>query len=180
MIFGQLGNDTIQGDGSIDARGRRRRPAGRRTSRPLTSSCVGARSEAATDGDDYIEGGGGDDVIFGNLGQDDIIGGSSDLFSLTHAGPARPTAATALRRRRHATSSRNDAGDALPRPRRRRDRRRQRRRSSASSRRPPAGATYLDFTYDNYASEAAARCVPRAVKLLDYTPGGPTHRPLPG
>ncbi len=34
-------------------------------------------TEAATDGDDYIEGNGGNDVIFGNLGQDDIIGGSS-------------------------------------------------------------------------------------------------------
>ncbi|MEE8523500.1 MAG: hypothetical protein V3T72_06180, partial [Thermoanaerobaculia bacterium] len=38
--------------------------------------------EAASDGDDYIEGGGGGDVIFGNLGQDDIIGGSSSLFTL--------------------------------------------------------------------------------------------------
>mgnify|MGYP006174761837 CR=1 FL=1 len=35
-----------------------------------------------TDGDDYVEGGGGNDVIFGNLGQDDIVGGSSDFFSL--------------------------------------------------------------------------------------------------
>jgi len=32
--------------------------------------------EAATDGDDYIEGGGWQRRIFGNLGQDDIIGGS--------------------------------------------------------------------------------------------------------
>src|SRR5262249_31566809 len=35
-----------------------------------------------TGGDDYIEGGPGVDTVFGNLGQDDIIGGSSDLFSL--------------------------------------------------------------------------------------------------
>jgi Ca2+-binding RTX toxin-like protein len=34
----------------------------------------------ATDGDDYIEGGGGKDVVFGGLGRDDIIGGSSALF----------------------------------------------------------------------------------------------------
>ena len=39
--------------------------------------------EAATDGQDYIEGGGGNDVIFGGLGQDDIVGGSSNFFSLT-------------------------------------------------------------------------------------------------
>ena len=43
---------------------------------------VTASFEAASDGDDYIEGNGGDDVIFGNLGQDDIVGGSSTLFSL--------------------------------------------------------------------------------------------------
>src|SRR5207302_1720809 len=40
---------------------------------------------AGTDGDDYIEGGPGTDTIFGNLGQDDIIGGSSNLFSLSTA-----------------------------------------------------------------------------------------------
>src|SRR5262249_1933320 len=34
----------------------------------------------ATDGSDYIEGGGGHDGIFGNLGQNSIVGGSSDFF----------------------------------------------------------------------------------------------------
>ncbi len=34
-----------------------------------------ASFDAATDGQDYIEGGGGKDVVFGNLGQDDILGG---------------------------------------------------------------------------------------------------------
>ena len=38
--------------------------------------------EAATDGEDYIEGGGGSDIVFGGLGQDDILGGSSDFFGL--------------------------------------------------------------------------------------------------
>src|SRR6185437_12790089 len=54
-----------------------------------TSICEGTGAltvspsyEAATDGEDYIEGNGGNDVIFGNLGQDDLIGGSSDFFSL--------------------------------------------------------------------------------------------------
>ena len=32
-------------------------------------------------------------MIFGNLGQDDIIGGSSSLFSLTHAGRSGPDGA---------------------------------------------------------------------------------------
>jgi Ca2+-binding RTX toxin-like protein len=36
----------------------------------------------ALDGNDYIEGGSGDNLIFGGLGQDDIIGGSSSLFGL--------------------------------------------------------------------------------------------------
>jgi Ca2+-binding RTX toxin-like protein len=40
--------------------------------------------EAATDGNNYIEGGGGyGTVIFGGTGQNDIIGGNSDMFSLT-------------------------------------------------------------------------------------------------
>ena len=40
----------------------------------------------ASDGEDYIEGNAGNDVIFGNLGQDDLVGGSSDFFSLTTVG----------------------------------------------------------------------------------------------
>jgi len=51
-----------------------------------TAKRQGFRFEAATDGEDYIEGNAGDDLIFGNLGQDDIIGGSSSLFSLTDPG----------------------------------------------------------------------------------------------
>ena len=78
----------------------------------------------ATDGDDYIEGGGGNDVIFGNLGQDDIVGGSSDLFSLTTPAQ-RPDGADLIfggagtrdrpqRRRRHdrRPATRSDA-DAI-------------------------------------------------------------------
>src|SRR3954453_6379245 len=102
MIFGQLGNDVIQGDGSITIV-----PL---TTLTCTSGTVGAanwsfaqlvgacRANAdavlqinpssdslATDGSDYIEGNGGSDTIFGNQGQDDIVGGNSDLFTLTGA-----------------------------------------------------------------------------------------------
>ena len=70
VIFGQLGNDTIQGDGStIDDTG------------ATTIDVVGTRQSVedfagpGTDGDDYIEGNGGNDTIFGDLGQDDLIGG---------------------------------------------------------------------------------------------------------
>ena len=112
-IFGQLGDDVIQGDGdmgggngvttmnSIDH--------GLSTGDTQTGQTVlvqdddviqlitlvgaGRNSsdgtlsnpsvEGAEDGDDYVEGGGGSDVIFGNFGQDDLIGGSSSLFGLT-------------------------------------------------------------------------------------------------
>ena len=76
-IFGQLGNDVIQGDGSI---------LGAQVGAAISSGgaliVLPAVENVATDGDDYIEGGGGNDVMFGNLGQDDIIGGSSNLFGL--------------------------------------------------------------------------------------------------
>ena len=71
MIFGQLGADWIQGDGSTSIDVKRHRAVDRGLRRP------------GTDGQDWIEGNGGDDVIFGGLGQDDLIGGSSDLYSLT-------------------------------------------------------------------------------------------------
>ncbi len=80
MIWGQLGDDVVQGDGDIDHRvdgekvGAARDAAGYLVVRPSY--------EAPTDGDDYIEGGGGHDVVFGGLGADDIVGGSSAQFSL--------------------------------------------------------------------------------------------------
>lgn len=113
MIFGQRGNNAIQGDGSIffDIW------AGAWLQTVLTADAFGAQHaqgiaalglwdrleqsrlaaldgngqiirlpqsfESADDGDDYIEGGAGTDVILGNLGQNDIIGGSSNLFGLT-------------------------------------------------------------------------------------------------
>jgi Ca2+-binding RTX toxin-like protein len=91
QIFGQLGNDVVQGDGGIELAaagtshvGASRTPDGTAgdVSDYIGDLDVVASFEEATDGKDYIEGGGGNDVIFGNLGQDDIIGGSSDFFSL--------------------------------------------------------------------------------------------------
>jgi hypothetical protein len=37
----------------------------------------------ATDGESYVEGGRGNNTIFANQGQNDIVGGNSDMFSLT-------------------------------------------------------------------------------------------------
>ena len=112
LIFGQLGDDVVQGDGGIESafardRSRRRRAAHRRLRTPTgcgTGPCrvcdyVGRSTIASfdpTDGEDYIEGDGGNDVVFGGLGQDDIIGGSSDFFASTR----RTTRWTARTRRR--------------------------------------------------------------------------------
>ena len=116
LIFGQLGDDVIQGDGGIATAYKRsiddhtqayhvgasRTPLGC-TGSPVICDFTGLlvvvpSVEAITDGEDYIEGNAGNDVIFGNLGQDDIVGGSSDFFSLTTAdkrpdGLAFPTLA---------------------------------------------------------------------------------------
>jgi Ca2+-binding RTX toxin-like protein len=165
-IFGQLGNDVIQGDGSIDLTvGAYRDAAGLLVLAPSV--------EAASDGDDYIEGGGGSDVVFGNLGRDDIIGGSSGLFSLASKAQ-RPDAADFLFGGAGTDVARNDDsalhgrdsdnivgdnGTIL-------------RLVSAGT----GGATaYRTFTYDNYGE--AVRLLPRAVQLLDYTPGGPDFDP---
>ena len=118
LVFGQLGNDTIQGDGGIerafagmvdDAQHDRRtsaprarptaasaRPASTSSATTSATSTSSPSFEAATDGEDYIEGNGGNDIVFGGLGQDDIVGGSSDFFSLD----SPPTTRWPRRRRR--------------------------------------------------------------------------------
>ena len=148
---------------------------------------------AGTDGSDYIEGGGGSDIIFGNQGQDDIIGGNSDLFTLTGACNTGNETATGSCRRPDAPNlifggsggtdiARNDFGaaganseshdadvivanngDIV--------------RIVGTSHAPQAG--FQTFGYDTAAFEGVAatssyeHIVPRAVTLLDYTPGGP-------
>jgi Ca2+-binding RTX toxin-like protein len=103
VIFGELGHDTIQGDGSI----------GLTVSATVDASgllTVQPSVEAASDIGDYIEGNGGADLIFGNLGQDDIIGGSSNLYSLT-AASQRPDSADRIFGGAGTDISRNNAGD---------------------------------------------------------------------
>jgi len=94
VMFGQLANDLMQGDGFIGADDG--------DSETITYQIAVTDSdgdtdedlhfnipEAATDADDYMEGSGGDDLMYGGLGQDDMIGGSSSLFGLT-TEPMRP------------------------------------------------------------------------------------------
>jgi Ca2+-binding RTX toxin-like protein len=175
-IFGQLGNDTIQGDGSIDLS----MTNGKRVSALRDASnllLINPSFEAATDGDDYIEGNGGNDVIFGNLGQDDIIGGSSNLFSLST--PAlRPDGSDLIFGGAGKAVARNDAGDL----------------SAAGHARDADmilgdngniyrlvgingsnNGAYLSFNYDNYNT---LKIIPRVAELLDYTPGGQDYNPI--
>jgi Ca2+-binding RTX toxin-like protein len=190
VLFGQLGDDVIQGDGSIalnassDDAG-----ASRVTVSDGLQLLVTPSDEASTDGDDYIEGNGGDDVIFGGLGQDDIVGGSSTLFGL--ASPdLRPDGAdiifggsgeridrnhavtndnrdTIVLNQAHARDSDAIAGD-----------------NANIYRLVGSGAgtpAFLWFAYDlttpPYEDRGSLRIVPRAVVLIDYTPGGPDFVP---
>ncbi len=173
MIFGQLGSDTIQGDGSIAGRvydgqgvSARRLPDGTLT---LVYS-----ADAATDGDDYIEGNGGSDTIFGNLGQDDIIGGSSSLFSLT-TPDRRPDGEDMILGGSGTQIARNTYGD----PSHARDADSIAGDNADIYRVVVVGASgassYRTFNYDTYAG--GLRIIPRAIRLLDYTPGGPDYRP---
>jgi Ca2+-binding RTX toxin-like protein len=82
-IFGQLGEDIIQGDGQVLLSLPGAEPVDSDAWRDANGLLnIIPSQERISDGDDYIEGNGGSDVIFGNLGQDDIIGGNSDLFGL--------------------------------------------------------------------------------------------------
>ncbi|MBD2412394.1 hypothetical protein FACHB389_10860 [Nostoc calcicola FACHB-389] len=155
VIFGQLGDDTIQGDASVAI-----------NVTPTTAS-VEDLAGAGTDGDDYIEGNGGGDLILGNLGQDDIIGGSSNLFSLT-APTQRPDGADTIFGGAGTDIARNDQGD-----------------TSANGHARDAdyilgdngnilrligiNNQFLKFNYDFYGS---LKVIPRAMQLLDYTQGG--------
>lgn len=88
ILFGQLGEDVLAGDGSVDDAD----PGLPGPTSMLTTTDAGLPDTGGTlyfnvfeshdDGDDYIEGNGGSDLIYGGLGQDDIIGGSSDMFGL--------------------------------------------------------------------------------------------------
>ena len=105
IVFGQLGSDAIQGDGNLlNSAGQRQRDV--RTTRVSADDVDGAE----TDGDDYIEGGGGNDTILGNLGQDDLIGGSSSLFAPNDAAN-RPDGGDLIFGGSGNHVARNDSGD---------------------------------------------------------------------
>ena len=116
QIFGGLGNDVIQGDGSV---GTLLAPTSYGASRgggalpdfrsDLSSSRASTPRPTTTT---TSKGNGGNDVIFGNLGQDDIVGGSSSLFGLTVLPSQRPDGADIIFGGSGTKIARNDPGDA--------------------------------------------------------------------
>ena len=172
VLFGQLGNDWIQGDGSaIDDAGAITVDV--RTTRLSVEDWAGPER----DGDDWIEGNGGDDVIFGGLGRDDLIGGSSNLYSLT-TPDRRPDGADTIFGGAGIRLVRNNHGD-LEEDGHARD-------SDvilgdngnihrlvtvgADDGNPfTASTAFLNFTYDTYGGPW--RLLPRAYTFLDYTQG---------
>ncbi|WP_306372490.1 hypothetical protein [Roseisalinus antarcticus] len=179
MIFGQSGGDSIEGDGAL-------------TGTPVDAAhtadgtlTVQPSTEAATDGDDYIEGNGGSDVIFGNLGQDDIVGGSSSMFGRDTAA-RRPDGADLIFGGAGLRIARNDLGDSsLLAP------------GAALTDANPGGPLHaadadvilgdngniyrlvdgvtgaaLTLGHDSYTSPDGPKIAARATELLDYTAGG--------
>jgi Ca2+-binding RTX toxin-like protein len=170
QIFGQGGNDIIQGDGTI---GTIDTPTAVNAYRNAEGVLVVSASvEDSSDGDDYIEGNDGNDIIFGNLGQDDIIGGSSGLFGLDTAEERADDGQDMIFGGAGTDLARNDQGD-----------------TSANGHARDAdvilgdngniyrlvgtngadSGSFLEFNYDNYGTE---KIIVRGVELLDYTPGG--------
>ena len=117
VIFGQLGDDIIQGDGSLGilADGTVTVTVGAERLLDGTLSVDPSMEDSAgvdTDGDDYIEGNGGADTMFGNLGQDDIVGGSSDLYvGLSGAETQRPDGSDLIFGGAGTDIARNNDGD---------------------------------------------------------------------
>ena len=179
QIFGQLGNDTIQGDGSISLSVGASRSIGTLVVQVSQEDFAGKGS----DGDDYIEGNGGNDVIFGGLAQEDIVGGSSNLSSFASAsqrpdgadiilaaqGRTSPATIMAMPPRTEAAPMRTinhgrDADMILG------DNSNIFRLVLAGF--PNSASTYLSFNYDD-AYTLGPQMVVRAAQLLDCTPGGP-------
>src|SRR5262249_26689194 len=112
LIFGELGDDVLQGDGSIDVTAAA--PTAPSFVIPGVTSggtpLVFHVSGQASDGNDYLEGNGGNDLLYGGLGPDDLIGHSSDLFGL-NAPALRPVGSDTIFGGAGDAVSRNNLGD---------------------------------------------------------------------
>ncbi len=174
QLFGQLGDDSLHGDGTI--------VNGQLAA--LSSTIAGSD----VGGDDYVEGNGGGDEIYGGAGQDDIIGGSSSLYGLTTPAQ-RPDGSDTIFGGNGDLTGRNDTGAGLtdesgqsPIPENERHARdadviigdNGEVQRLVGTNGVDSGAL-LRFDYDTY--DATRRTVVRGATLLDYTPGGPEFSP---
>lgn len=186
MMFGQLGDDLMQGDGSIGTTA----VVGPFISRQIDVTDLGSNPDTdatlyfyipeaeSKDGDDYMEGNGGRDLMYGGLGQDDMIGGSSELFGLITEA-MRPDDSDVMFGGAGIDTGRNDLGDAT--------------QNAEKTITPTASGNGLDADYlmgdnaniyrlilaatdsylrFNYDSAYGIRIVPRAMQQLDYHLGG--------
>jgi Ca2+-binding RTX toxin-like protein len=179
-MFGQLGNDLMQGDGGI------RDEKNEFVLRSLYDVGVADTGggtgqvlefdvpEATTDGDDYMEGNGGNDLMYGGLGQDDMIGGSSDLFGLASRA-MRPDGSDTMYGGAGLRLDRLDTGEIEGDSDHARDSDQMAGDNATIYRLVSAtnGTTaLLAYNYDNYGT---TKIVVRGVNLLDYTLGGPDY-----
>ena len=154
FVFGQLGDDTLHGDGALVTGASR-------------TWLIVTNANTALDADDHVEGNDGNDNIRGGLGQDSIIGGSSNLFGLItpdmrHDGTDDiwgGNGEQVVRNGAGVTDRGRDADVILG--------------DNGNIYRIVGAAiptALLAFNYDNlYGGE---QLVPRAVQLLDYSPTG--------
>ena len=116
VMFGELANDLMQGDGLI-ASSAATAPflnyqidVDDTGSNPDTDDTLYFNiPELASDADDYMEGNGGDDLMYGGLGQDDMVGGSSELFGLVEE-EMRPDGSDVMYGGAGIAITRNDIG----------------------------------------------------------------------
>ncbi|UZJ27067.1 hypothetical protein RHODO2019_19095 (plasmid) [Rhodococcus antarcticus] len=182
VLFGQLGNDWIQGDGSvITDTGQVSIDVQTRDTVTDPRQSVENYAGPGTDGADYIEGNGGNDVLYGNLGQDDLVGGSSNMFGLitrdqrpdgsdtiyggagTRTGINNPGDLSAQGHAADADVIMGDNGDIY--------------QLVGANGSPLVDANgqqkqalaFLRFNYDNYSPIASI--IPRSYSYLDYTVG---------
>jgi Ca2+-binding RTX toxin-like protein len=189
VIFGQLGDDTLHGDGQISD------PEFTATTLDHEQYTLSALSEpipgSDIGGDDYVEGNGGNDTIYGGLGQDDLIGGNSSLFGL-NTPEQRPDGFDTIYGGNADMLDRNHMGDeSLNGHARDADmilgdngniyrlvgvNINQIAQTSGASIVGGVVATFngfLAFNYDNYSNDL--KIIARAAELIDYTPGGPDY-----
>ncbi|MCL5281932.1 MAG: hypothetical protein M1376_18715 [Planctomycetes bacterium] len=195
VMFGELGNDLMQGDGAIESSEVADPQDFGFISRPITIVDTGTNPdtdetlyfnipELLSDADDYLEGNGGSDLMYGGLGQDDMIGGSSELFGLITEA-MRPDGSDVIFGGAGIAIDRNDIGDTsfglasvnatdnsivtAPTGHARDADFIMGDNANVYRLVNPATDAFLTFNYDNYGS---LKIIPRAMQQLDYTLGG--------